>query len=242
MAQGAPRVLLISLRDPHDDMALHEAQCFADQADLPLENLHVHPMAEGRPDLGAGWDAVLFGGSGAYSVLDDVAWIREGTRLVLEVIDRRLPSFASCFGFQAAALALGGTVNHDRDRAEIGSTVLHRTAAGAVDPLFSVLPDTFDAQEGHHDHVDVLPEGVDWLVRGDAIPHQALRVRGAPFWATQFHPELTARTTLDRFYHYGEHYLDPDEADEILARIAAGRDTPELAELLRQVVRWGAGA
>lgn len=242
MAHGAPRVLLISLRDPHDAMAAHEARCFATQAGLPLENLHVHPMAHGRPDLGARWDAVLFGGSGAYSVLDDVEWIREGSRLVLDVIDRRIPAFASCFGFQAAALALGGIVTRDPDRAEIGSTVLHRTAAGAADPLFEVLPDSFDAQEGHQDHVDELPGGVDLLVRGDAIPNQALRVRGAPFWATQFHPELTAQTTLDRFHHYGDHYLDPDEADEVLARIAAGRDTPELAELLRRVVRWGAGA
>lgn len=73
-----PRVLLISLRDPHDPMAAHERLCFAERCRVEPDAVQVHSMTQGLP---ARWrmqevDALLFGGSGAYSVLDDVVWIR----------------------------------------------------------------------------------------------------------------------------------------------------------------------
>jgi GMP synthase (glutamine-hydrolysing) len=235
-----PRVLLVSLRDPDDPMAAHEARCFAARAGLPGKALHVHPVPTGPPDLSGTWDALLFGGSGAYSVLDPVPWIGWGRDAVLEAIDRRIPTWASCFGFQAAAHALGGQVTHDPSRAEIGAVQVHRTPEGARDPLFADLPDTFWVQQGHQDHVDRLPPGTRPLVRGsDAVPHQALRVDGAPFWAAQFHPELTPAATVDRLRHYGTRYVAPEAMAATEAAIRRGSDTPALASLLARVVRWG---
>jgi GMP synthase (glutamine-hydrolysing) len=222
-------------------MAVHERACFAGRAELPLDAVDVHPMVDGRPDLGrlASYDAVFFGGSGAYSVLDDVPWIRDGLRTVLDTVERRVPAWASCFGFQGLALALGGEVVRDDARQELGAFELELTGAGQADPLLSKLPPVFWAQEGHHDHVDALPPGVTLLAAGrGAVRNQALRVDGTPFYASQFHPELTAATTIERFLHYRALYSEPGtDGDAVVERLRAGRDTPEMATLLSRLVR-----
>jgi GMP synthase (glutamine-hydrolysing) len=237
----APKALLVSLREPHDPMTAHERACFADVARLPLDHLSVHFMTDGPLPGGSlgRYDAVFFGGSGAYSVLDDIPWIREGLVALQRVVDARRPAWASCFGFQGLARALGGEVVHDEARSELGATLLHLTEAGRVDPLLGALPAQFWAQEGHHDRVTVLPPGVHRLATGDLCPEQAFRVDGAPFWASQFHPELTAHSTLARFEHYRAHYFDgpPEAFDAVAARLAAGVDSPEVSELLARLVR-----
>jgi GMP synthase (glutamine-hydrolysing) len=196
-------------------------------------------MVDGRPDL-SGVDAVLFGGSGAYSVLDDVPWIQDGLGVLVQTVDQKIPAWASCFGFQGLSLALGGVVRQDPARTELGAFELDLTPEGQADPIFSCLPQRFWAQEGHQDHVDILPPGVTLLARSPgSSPNQALKVDDAPFWASQFHPELTAQTTLDRFRHYADRYAAPDTHQDRIEAISRGQDTPQLAEILRRVVRWG---
>jgi GMP synthase (glutamine-hydrolysing) len=229
----------VSLRDPADPMSGHERDCFADRSGLPLTAVDVHPMTEGRPAAAKlrSYDVVFFGGSGAYSVLDDVQWIRDGLDTLREVVDLRVLAWASCFGFQGLSLAMGGRVVPDADRQELGSVQLALTKAGRADPVIGVLPATFWAQQGHHDHVDDLPEGVTLLATGSAIPNQAFKVDGAPFYASQFHPELTSKTTLDRYLHYRALYSREADGDAELARMAAGQDTPEMAAVLPALLR-----
>jgi len=238
----APKALLVSLRDPHDAMAAHERRCFADNARIPLEHLDVHFMVHGPLEPGfSRYDAVFFGGSGAYSVLDDIQWIRAGMEALQRVVDARVPAWASCFGFQGLAVALGGEVRRDDDATEMGSTLLHLTPEGARDPLMRSLPASFWAQEGHHDRVTVLPEGVVRLAYGDVCPEQAFKVDGAPFWASQFHPELTIQATVDRFHHYREHYFEgpPEAADQVLHQLQSGEETQAVCELLAMLPRAG---
>lgn len=235
-----PKAMLVSLRDPDDPMAAHERHCFAERSSLPLEDIHLHPMSSGRPDAATlkRYDAIFFGGSGAYSVLDDVPWIRAGIELCLEVIDLRIPAWASCFGFQGVALVLGGEVMRDDTRQELGSTLIELTGAGVKDPLFGILPGHFFGQEGHHDHVVALPRGVTLLAKGSVSHNQGFRVDGAPFWASQFHPELTAQSTTARFRHYMDHYsANPDEAQCTLDRLSSEQDSPEVGQLLARLVR-----
>ena len=67
------------------------------------------------------------------------------------------PAFASCWGFQALARALGGEVVTDLVRAEVGTFEIQLTAAGRSDPLFGPLGERFLAQLGHQDVVTRLP-------------------------------------------------------------------------------------
>lgn len=184
------------------------------------------------------YDAIFFGGSGAYSVYDDVPWIHDSRALLLEVCGLDVPTWASCFGFQALALALGGRVVHDVSRMETGATELQLTEAGKEDTLFARLSERFWVQQGHHDHVTDLPESVPLLAVGDVVNAQAFRVPGTNVWASQFHPELTADDVAMRLRFYGQTY---DVSDDALAQLAAPEDAngsgSDVGQLLAHLVR-----
>ena len=227
------RDILISLRDPDDPMAAQEVRCFRDTLGMDVD---VVVAATTRLDahLLEGARSLVFGGSGAYSVLDPHPWVRNMLDFLVMAVDAKVPAWASCFGFQGLALALGGEVNNDDTRTELGAFPIDLTDVGAADPLFGHLPRTFHAQLGHHDHVDRLPSGVTLLCSGRGTYNQAFKVDGAPFWATQFHPELNKATTMERWNHYRAHYADPVAAAEIDARMAAEPDTLEVQSVLRR--------
>lgn len=227
------RDILVSLRDPHDPMAAQEARCFRDTMGLELEVVHAattrldaHLLERAR--------SLVFGGSGAYSVLDSHEWVRNMLDFLVQTVEAKVPAWASCFGFQGLALALGGEVNNDDARTELGAFPIDLTDAGASDPVFGHLPRAFHAQLGHHDHVDRLPSGVTLLCTGRGVYNQAFKVDGAPFWATQFHPELNRATTTERWNHYRALYADPERAAAIDARMAAEPDTLEVQSVLRR--------
>lgn len=230
------RPVLISLRDPHDPMAAQELRCFSDSAGLP-DLIKVHAATTSLDErLLDSYDLFFFGGSGAYSVLDTHPWVRNMLDFFLKVVDHKVPAWASCFGFQGLALALGGEVNRDDARQELGTFPIDLTPAGQEDALFSCLPPTFYAQLGHHDHVDRLPSGVQLLATGRGIYNQAFKVEGAPFWATQFHPELRKETTLERWRYYRDHYASEEQAREIDAVYEAAPDTEISQRVMRQFV------
>ena len=218
-------------------MAMHEHQWFVEAARLRADHLTLHSMMSGPPSASslAKYDAIFFGGSGAFSVLDDTPWIRTSIETLLRVVDARVPAYASCFGFQGLAIALDGEVIHDEEHTEMGSTEVFLTEAGAQDSLFAKLPPRFWVQEGHHDRVSRVPKAVEMIVGGDFCFEQAFRVRGAPFWASQFHPELTVQKTIDRFHHYADYYLDPAEVQTELAKLESGLETREVSDLLARV-------
>lgn len=213
-------------------MAEQELRCFRESALLPdLVKVHAAdtPLDDRLLDQTS---LFFFGGSGAYSVLDKHGWVRSMLDFLVRVVDAKVPAWASCYGFQGLSLALGGEVNRDDARQELGAFPIHLTDAGRADPLFGGLPDPFFAQLGHHDHVDRLPSGVTLLCTGEKIWNQAFKVDGAPFWASQFHPELRKATTMERWNYYRAHYSDPESAAIIDADMAAAPDTPEVQTVL----------
>lgn len=224
--------VLVSLRDPHDPMAAHELHCFQTFTGLPLRVVQATEGQLGQAELDA--DLLLFGGSGAYSVLDTHDWVRRMLDFLVVVAESGVPAWGSCFGYQGLALALGGTVVRDDVLARLGAYEVDRTPAGAADPVFGVLPDRFRTQFGHHDHVIGLPSGVTLMAESPGR-FEALKVDGSRFWAAQFHPELTSELTLSRFEYYKDHY-DHDAYDDVVARIAGWKDTGEVQRLLPAMV------
>ncbi len=232
-----PRAVLVSLRDPDDPMSRQELRCFADSAGLP--DLEIAYASAGQLDDRLMDEAgmLFFGGSGAYSVLDTHPWVRNMLDRLVECVDRKIPAWASCFGFQGLALALGGEVNRDDARQELGAFPVELTAAALTDPLFAHLPATIDVQLGHHDHVDRLPAGVTLYATGRVVRNQAFKVDGAPFWAAQFHPELRKATTTERWNYYRAHYAgNPAEAERIDRIMAEAPDTELAQSIIRKFV------
>lgn len=227
-------VVLVSLRDPDDPMALHEELCFQEATGVQaLRIVHASDEPLGERELRA--DLVLFGGSGAYSVLDPHPWVKQFLVFLLEVVAEDLPAWGSCFGFQGLSLAMGGAVENRPQDTRLGGFPVQLTAAGAQDPLFAPLAPRFEAQFGHHDFVTRLPAGVTPLAQDDQGRVEAFRVDDSHFWGAQFHPELDRHTTLSRFRHY-QHLYDQGEGEAIVERISRSNDHPEVPRILRRLV------
>jgi GMP synthase (glutamine-hydrolysing) len=232
------RYLLLQARNPGDPSGPHEFEAFQEILQLGPEAFRVWSLLEGRPPgrVMDEVDCVLVGGSGEYGMGDAAqhSWLGEFTDLMGDLADRGFPTFASCFGFQALCLAMGGKVEADKSRAEVGTFQLYVTDDGAADPLFGPLKPTFLAQLGHKDHVTELPDGVVHLAGSDRSPHQALKIPDKPVYATQFPPELSMKRNRERFLEYIDSYADPDMPDPPEKVLAAYRETQAASGVLKR--------
>ena len=228
------RYILLQARNADDIVQPEEHQAFATQLGTTLEqitpiNIFSTPLNE---SLLEGYDAVLVGGAGEHSVLDNTPEIKSFINFLGLLSTKQFPTFASCFGFQALVLALGGTVIKDVPNAEVGTYTLYSTGSLENDPVFSVLPAEFLAQLGHQDRAEILPDSVENFAYSDRAPYQAFRVRGAPIFATQFHPELTYLDNRLRFERYMVIYGALFGQDEAQRRLDSHRPSPHANKLL----------
>ena len=229
-----PRFLLLQARLPGDAMAAHEHRSFAAALGVPLADIALHDLLRGSPSEDALQQAaiLLVGGSGDFGVLDPEPFIGEFVDFLADVVVARgIPTFASCFGFQALVVAGGGRVIHDAKRSEVGTFDIHITEAGAADPLLGPLSPRFRAQLGHKDRASILPADLVHLASSDLVPYQAVRVRDLPIVATQFHPELDEHGNRHRYEAYLESYtLNAAEAETQVAYSSA--PSPDATALL----------
>lgn len=235
------RVLLIQARTADDPMARHELEAFAARCELELEAFITFNIAiEDRENLSLnGLDAVMVGGSGAFSLVEGgFDWHQDFLSVIHTLLQAQIPTFASCFGFQALVQALGGELATDPARAELGTFPITLTDEGRTDPLFGSLPPVFDAQLGHNDSALSLPDELIHLASSERCQFQAVRMSGLPVIATQFHPELTRADNLDRFRNYLQNYKDPDHSfDEAMAYAESiHRPSPHASSLLKAFI------
>ena len=91
------------------------------------------------------------------------------------VFDLGVPVFGICYGFQAMAQALGGTVAHT-GTSEYGRTELNVTGG----QLHADLPQTQPVWMSHGDAVTEAPEGFEVVATSAGAPVAAFENRGAP--------------------------------------------------------------
>jgi GMP synthase (glutamine-hydrolysing) len=245
LTAASPRYALLQARNPGDPARTDEHRCFAERLGVDVWHIDAIDVLAGRPDRGAlaEADAVLVGGSGDYSVLDDSPAIADFIDAVAWVAESGPPMFASCFGFQALVLGLGGEVIHDEQNAEVGSYDLVLTEDGSLDEIFGALPATFIAQLGHKDRASRLPASLVNLASSVRAPYQAVVVRGRPVYATQFHPEMTWQDNRARFLRYMAQYGGLFGKEAAQRQLDSHRAGPEANQLLaRFAARFVAGA
>lgn len=231
------RFLLLQVREPGDPMAENEAFAFRRALELKPDQLQVFDLLAGSPALPLlrSADAVLIGGSGDHSVVRGGPWL-PGALGAMELLhEHSIPTFASCWGFQGLAKALGGRVVTDHARAEVGVLPLDLTEAGKRDPVFGPIGSGFPVVIGHEDIVDELPEGAVSLASSDTIENEALKFPEKPIYATQFHPELVKEDLIQRIAAYPP-YLPLTGARSIEELRAITPETPGAAGLLRRFV------
>jgi GMP synthase (glutamine-hydrolysing) len=227
-------VLVLQARRSDDPMMAHEQGCFVASTGLCAEDLTFVNLPDRVPthDELQGYDALMVGGAGHYSVVDRNGDFFSATcELLRRVVSEGFPTFASCFGFQLFVVALGGRVIHDPDNTEVGGYLLRLTEHGRRDSLLGTLPDEFAAQMGHMDRAVEMPPGIANLAASEKSPLQALRIPDRPVWATQFHPELDQRSNYERYRAYVERY-DPGALDSEVESSFQSRPSPEVSTLL----------
>lgn len=232
------RFLLLQVRDAQDPMREQEVGCFAAALSCDRQQIRTVDLLSAVPSATvlSSTDMILLGGSGRYSATAEAPWLDAALDSMRTLHARRKPTFASCWGFQAMARALGGTVIHDPSRAELGTHPVTLTAAGTADPVFSALGDSFEAQMGHEDVVVELPPNAVLLASTAKVQNQAFCFDGLPIYCTQFHPELTSTDMIGRVCAYPEYVtrivgLPAERFGELCW------DTPTAASLLPRFVK-----
>jgi GMP synthase (glutamine-hydrolysing) len=124
---------------------------------------------------------------GPMSVNDSDPWIAEETVFIRSALQAGTPVIGVCLGSQFMAKSLGATVRPGK-ALEIGITPLTLTAEAKQDPVFSMLPESFEVFEWHGEVFD-LPKDCVSLAGSDIAPLQAFRY-GARAYGLLFHLEM----------------------------------------------------
>jgi GMP synthase (glutamine-hydrolysing) len=195
-------------------------------------------QGEPLPDW-RGFDGIVAMG-GPMGAYEDEAfpWLRDEKRLVGQAVSAGRPVWGVCLGAQLLAASLGARVAPGPEP-EVGVLSVSRTAAGTSDPVFSVLPDEFEALQWHGDTF-ALPEGAVQLARSDAYEQQAFVVNRA--YGMQFHIEVGTALAAEwgevpAYARSLEELMGDGALRRLLERIAAAEaEMTSLARLL--FARW----
>ncbi len=121
-------------------------------------------------------------------------------RLDPALFDLDVPVFGICYGFQAMAQALGGTVEHT-GTSEYGRTEL----AVSGGELHADLPATQPVWMSHGDAVTSAPDGFDVIASSAGAPVAGFENRARRLAGVQYHPEVLhsphGQQVLTRFLH-----------------------------------------
>jgi GMP synthase (glutamine-hydrolysing) len=134
----------------------------------------------------------VISGSGLHAY-DPEPEVTRQIEFVRQAAQAGLPILGSCWGLQIAAMAGGGMVARNVDRAEMGiARKITPTAEGQSHPLLAGRSAAFDAPCIHYDDVTALPQGSIVLAANSHCPVQAavIPLGRSEVWAVQYHPEF----------------------------------------------------
>lgn len=120
-----------------------------------------------------------------------------------ELFEAGVPVLGICYGFQAMAQALGGTVAQTGQR-EYGGTAVEVTAPGTV---LDGSPDAQTVWMSHGDAVHAAPAGFDVLATSAGSPVAAFEDRERRLFGMQWHPEVKhsplGQAAIENFLYRG---------------------------------------
>ncbi|MBY5920923.1 type 1 glutamine amidotransferase [Ferrimonas balearica] len=237
MARTEVTLLLMQIRDNpqtrEEEWRSFAQFCGLERTQIRILNLFDTP--EFGPEVLEGVDGLLVGGSSEASVLEPERYpfVEPAMALLRHCISIKLPVFCSCFGHQLAVRALGGEVIRDERDFEMGTVPILLTAAARTDPLYHDMPQGFMAVSVHRERALVVPEGCTLLAYTEPCTH-SFKVDGAPFWTTQFHPEVDRPVLIQRLTQFAHHYTDGE--DHLREVLESAEETPLSNDLLRRFV------
>ena len=172
---------------------------------------------------------VIITGSPSY-ITDEEQWNFVGADYLREAHARQIPILGVCYGHQLVAWAFDGEVAFHPSGREIGTVPITLTEAAREDPLFSEIPEHFNAQISHQQSVIRLPLNALRLAANEFEPNQAFRI-GDTTWGIQFHPEFSAEVVREYIIARSE-AISAEGLDPQLL-LNAVKDTPQSVEVLQ---------
>ncbi len=221
------RYLLLQTRNAGDPMAAQEVRCFAGRwnAISPRSKCSICLAAPSGDKLASKPTCCCWAAADIIRRPAKATWLERALDALREIHRLAKPTFASCWGFQAMARAMGGRCVNDLPNAEVGTIELQLTDAGRDDPLFGNLPATFrrPSRARRSCRRAAARRRAAGLVA--RVAEQAFRFAGRPIYCTQFHPELDRTAMLERVIAYPEYVarIARMPYDEFVARVAARR-------------------
>lgn len=231
------KILLLQIRDDAN-VRKEELESFAKYSELDLDQFEVLNVFD-KPKFNSeelnGFDALYVGGASEANVLEPKKYefVNDCIRLIKYAGDNSIPTFASCFGFQLAVLAFGGTILSKDSDYEMGSIPIRLTNLAEIDPVFKGTKDNFNALSIHRQYAIELPSKLDLLAYTDQCLH-SFKLRNKPLWAFQFHPEVDRATVFKRLAIYKEEYTNSE--DEFQSVLDSLVETPESHNLMLNFV------
>ncbi|HQS50162.1 MAG TPA: glutamine-hydrolyzing GMP synthase, partial [Xanthobacteraceae bacterium] len=113
----------------------------------------------------------------------------ESPRAPQEVFEAGIPVLGICYGEQAMAAQLGGTVEGGHHR-EFGRAEVEVKKPSALFEGVWQEAQRYLVWMSHGDRVTALPEGFEVIATSDNAPFAAIADESRRFYAVQFHPEV----------------------------------------------------
>ena len=186
----------------------------------------VYPVKDAVfPETLDGIDGVIITGSPA-SVRSGEDWVTRLMDLIRLIAAQGIPMFGACFGHQAIAQALGGSISDNPGPFVLGVVETRVTHPA---PWMTDAPVRLRVNAAHGEQVTRLPEGAQVLTSSAECPVGGFAI-GDHVFTTEYHPEMTHGfiTAL-----VGD--LDGDVDDKVFADAKASLREPADRDLF---ARW----
>jgi GMP synthase-like glutamine amidotransferase len=158
------------------------------------------------------FDGYVITGSPA-STNGNEAWIAELFSFIRRIDAAKIPTVGVCFGHQAIAKALGGTVSKNPEGWGFGITDTHFTRTEQwMEPKLA----TISLYAAHNEQVTILPKDAVVLGGSKFCPVGSYKI-GNHIFTTEYHPEMTSEFILD-LSHAFEKYIGHDIAKNARAQ------------------------
>lgn len=229
------KLILLQYRD-NKKVRQEEIQSFlkfCDIASNQIKVLNTFDTPNFKSNAFKGYDGVLIGGASETSVFSEDLCIKCGKELIVRAIEDKIPTFASCFGFQLAISAFNGEIITQEIGFEMGSVLISLEEKAKDDPLVYDLPDPFYGISVHKQKAIKAPKNFISLAKTDQCLH-IIKSVGSPFWGFQFHPEVDANTLKQRLTLYKRSYTKNDE--ELRAVLSNIHDTFYANDLCKKFI------
>lgn len=234
------KALILQMRGAGDSSRSLEQQEYLQYAGLAPDQAHFVDLFD-EPDFEPrrllDHDLLFIGGI-SRDRADELHWpesrfpfIRNLFALMELAIEERVPALLSCGGFAIAGDMLGARTLARTENFELGVYSLWKTEAARQDVFLGSVSDGLPMVSGHIKYFEVTPPDTELLMYTNeyapCVPVHAFKVKGAPFYAFQGHPEVSCAELAGRVepLHYRRHYFPPRPDHVPDARLGYNEET-----------------